>query len=219
MIEIRHIAIVDDHTMVRKGLCSLINLFHPYQVLFDAENGKDMIQKINPAMLPDIVLLDITMPDMDGYAAAHWLKVHYPDVKVLALSTMDTEKAIIKMLKNGARGYILKDSDPAELKEAFDNVLKQGYYYNDTITHKLVNSLNKYSSEYNSTQNADHITPRESEFLQLACSEKTYQQIAADMKVSERTVEGYREALFKKFQVSTRVGLVIWAIKKDYVQI
>ena len=214
-----YIAITDDHVMVRKGLCSLIELFPPYKILFDADNGKDMISKINPHELPQIMLLDINMPEMDGYAAAHWLKENYPAIKVLALSIMDTEAAIIKMLRNGARGYILKDADPKELKEAFDSVMKQGYYYNDNITHKLVSSLSSSGYKSSPITDACQLTPREKEFLQFACSEKTYPQIATEMKVSERTVDGYREALFKKLQVTTRVGLVISAIKKGLVQL
>jgi len=123
MTDTRYIAIVDDHSMFRKGMTALINLFPNYQVLFDAGNGKDLIRQLNPDRLPHILLLDIAMPEMDGYATAAWVKEHYPGIKVLALSTMDAETAIIKMIKNGAKGYVLKDSEPAELKQAFDEVL------------------------------------------------------------------------------------------------
>lgn len=213
MPETKYIAVIDDHVMVRKGLCSLINLFEPYKVLFDADNGKDMIQKIDPNQLPDIALLDINMPEMDGFASARWLKTNYPAIKILALSTMDKDTVIIRMIQHGARGYILKDADPSELKQAFDNVLKSGYHYNEAITHKLVTSLhNNFSQDLLDTPN---LTPREQEFLQFACSEKTYQEIAKLMLVSERTIEDYRDSLFRKLQVSSRVGLVICAIRKN----
>lgn len=218
MTETKNIVIIDDHVMVRKGLCALINLLTSYKILFDADNGRDMIEKMKQHNLPDIVLLDINMPEMDGYDTAQWLKTHHPGVIVLALSIMDTETAIISMIRNGAKGYILKDSDPGELKEAFDAVLKIGYYYNDFITHKLVNSLTNLGNECRLAA-LSGITARELEFLRLSCSERTYQQIAKDMAITERTVDGYRDVLFKKFQVSSRVGMVIYALKNNLVQL
>src|SRR5579875_4092592 len=110
MPDTKYIAIVDDHTMFRKGLVSLINFFPDYKVLFDAANGKDFINQLKPKHVPDIVLLDITMPEMDGYATADWIRVNHPEMKILALSTMDSETAIIKMIRHGAKGYLLKDA-------------------------------------------------------------------------------------------------------------
>jgi DNA-binding NarL/FixJ family response regulator len=123
MNDIRNIGIVDDHTMFRKGLVSLINLFPGYQVTLEAANGQDLIKQLQPSKLPDILLLDIVMPEMDGYSTAKWVRLNYPEIRILALSTMEGENAIIKMIRNGARGYVLKDSEPAELKRAFDDVL------------------------------------------------------------------------------------------------
>jgi len=217
MSEIKYIAIVDDHTMFRKGLSILINLFPAYEVLFEAANGKELIDKIDPDRLPDIVLLDVNMPDMDGYASAEWLRVNYPDVRVLALSTMDAETAIIKMIRHGAKGYILKDAEPAELKQAFDEVLTMGYYFNELVTRKVMQSINHLVDEKSPLNAIVKLSDREMEFMRLACSEKSYQVIAKEMFVSERTVDGYREALFKKLNVSTRVGLVLYAVKNNLV--
>ncbi|PSL33521.1 response regulator transcription factor [Chitinophaga ginsengisoli] len=217
MSEIKYIAIVDDHTMFRKGLSILINLFPAYEVLFEAANGKELIDKIDPDRLPDIVLLDVNMPDMDGYASAEWLRVNYPDIKVLALSTMDAETAIIKMIRHGAKGYILKDAEPDELKQALDEVLTLGYYYNELVTRKVMQSINHLVDEKSPLNAIVKLSDREMEFIRLACSEKSYQVIAKEMFVSERTVDGYREALFKKLNVSTRVGLVLYAVKNNLV--
>src|SRR5689334_22457648 len=137
----KYIAIVDDHTMFRKGLITLINLFPGYSVLLDAANGKDFISQLNSENLPDIVLMDITMPEMDGYATTEWIRSNHPEIKVLALSTMDSETAIIKMIKSGAKGYVLKDADPSELKLAFDEVIKQGHFYNDLVTRKVMSAV------------------------------------------------------------------------------
>ena len=209
----KKIVIVDDHTMFRKGLCMLIDLFPQYHILFDAENGKDFIAKLTPDNLPDIVLLDISMPVMDGYDTAIWIKNKYPEIKILALSTMDADTAIIKMIQRGAKGYVLKDADPDELKLAFNEVLTRGFFYNDLVSKKVLNSINLLVDSDSPINKLLKLSTRELEFLKLTCSEKSYQQIAAEMFVSERTIDGYREALFKKLGVSTRVGLVMYAIK------
>src|SRR5690606_34903202 len=136
MADKKEIVIVDDHVLFRKGLAGLISYFQGYNVLFQANNGKDMIRQLQPQHLPDIVLMDISMPEMDGYATAAWLKENHPQVPVLALSTMDSEASIIRMIRHGAKGYVLKDAEPEELKRAFDEVLRFGYFFNDLVTHK-----------------------------------------------------------------------------------
>ncbi|WPV65279.1 response regulator transcription factor [Chitinophaga sp. LS1] len=215
----KKIAIVDDQVMIRKALSVLINMFPGYEVMLDAADGKDLQRQLQEEHLPHIVLLDIVMPNMDGYETAGWLRDNYPDIKVLALSTMDADTAIIKMIKHGAKGYVLKDADPAELKLAFDEVIRQGYFYNELITRKVMNSIHSLADDKSDLKAFAKLTDRELQFLRLACSEKTYQQIAAEMFVSERTVDGYREALCKKLNLNTRVGLVMFAIRNNIVQL
>ena len=217
MSEIKYVALVDDHTMFRKGLAVLINLFPQYKVLLDVGNGQEFIDQLDPDNLPDILLLDINMPVMDGYATAAWVHANHPDIRILALSTMDSDTTIIKMIQQGARGYILKDADPKELQVAFEEILARGYYYNEILTRKVIQSIHQGSADSSSA--FPKLTDREMEFLKHACSEKNYNQIASDMFVSERTVDGYRESLFKKFNVTNRVGLVLYAIKNQLVQL
>lgn len=217
MPDTKFVALVDDHTMFRKGLAVLINLFPNYKVSMDVANGKEFIDQLDKERLPDIVLLDIHMPVMDGYATSAWIKNNHPGIKVLALSTMDSDATIIKMIHQGARGYILKDADPKELQVAFEEILAKGYYYNELITRKVMQSIHDTGTE--SSGGLVRLTDRELEFLKHACSEKNYQQIAGEMFVSERTVDGYRESLFKKFNVTNRVGLVLYAIKNKLVYI
>jgi len=219
MSEMKYIAVVDDHTMFRKGICALINLFPTYKVLFDAANGQDFIKQLQPRHVPDIVLLDIVMPEMDGYATANWIHVNHPDIKILALSTMDAETAIIKMIKSGAKGYVLKDAEPAELKQAFDEVLSRGYYYNELVSRKIIQSVNMLTDDKNGIATFAKLSERELAFLKLACTEKTYFEIAKEMFVSERTVDGYRDALFKKLNIGTRVGLAMYAVKNGIVKL
>ena len=221
MNQTRTIAIVDDHLMFRKGLVALINLFPGYQVLFDAGSGEECIHMLQglDGHPPDILLMDIVMPGTEGYAATAWVRDNHPDIRVLALSTMDAEIAIIGMIRSGAKGYILKDSDPAELKKAFDEVMSLGYYYNDLVSRKILRSAHLIAEDSRSPEMPGRLSTREIEFLQLICSEKTYADIAKDMFVSERTVDGYRDALFRKLNIGSRVGLVLYAIRNGIAKV
>jgi DNA-binding NarL/FixJ family response regulator len=205
--------------MFRSGLAHLINLFPNYTVMLEADHGKDFIEKLNPSAPPDIVLLDISMPEMDGYATARWIKANHPEMKILALSMLDSDTSIIKMIRNGARGYILKNAKSEELKLAFKEVLDKGYYYNEIVSRKLLQSINLIINDSSENSALLDLSERESHFLQLICSEKTYKEIAAEMNVSDRTVDGYRDALCKKLNLTTRVGLVLFAIKNGLVRL
>jgi DNA-binding NarL/FixJ family response regulator len=205
--------------MFRKGLAALINLFPGYRVGFDAGGGEECMTALSAGNVPQILLMDIAMPQPDGYVVTAWMRDHYPDVRILALSTMDSEKAIIRMVKNGARGYILKDADPAELRKAFDEVMALGYYYNDLVTRKVLHSVQTITGEDSTPARLLRLTEREMQFLRLACSEKTYVEIAAEMFLSERTVDGYRDALFKKLGIGSRVGLVLYALRNGIARL
>jgi DNA-binding NarL/FixJ family response regulator len=213
------IGIVDDHSMVRKGLAILIDLFPRYRVLFDAAGGRDCIDRLRSGPVPDILLMDIVMPEMDGFQTAALVSENYPQIRILALSTMDAETAIIKMIRSGARGYILKDAEPAELKKAFDEVISLGYYYNDLVSRDTLRTAQQIPGKKDGIGATPRLSDRETHFLRLTCSEHTYAEIAKEMFVSERTVDGYRDALFKKLGVSTRVGLVLYAIRNKFVHV
>ncbi len=219
MPDVKYIAIADDHTMFRKGLAMLINLFPNYEVIFEAVNGKELIQGLNPKQLPHIVLMDINMPEMDGYATTEWLHENYPHIKVLALSTMDSDTAIIRMIRSGAKGYVLKDAEPAELKRAFEEVFSRGYFYNELVTHKVLHAVNQLIDTKNTSPSFAKLTERETEFLKFACTELSYKEIAEKMFVSVRTVEGYRDALCEKLDLKTRVGLAMYAVKNGIATI
>jgi len=213
------VAIVDDHILLRNGLANLIRGLETYAVLFEANNGKDFIKQLQPRYLPDIVLLDINMPEMDGYETALWLKRNYPGIKILALSMYDNENAIIRMMKNGAKGYILKDIDPHEFRHALDSLVRKGFYYSELITGKLIHAVNQLDDQDQSIKSLISLNDREVEFLKLACTEMTYKEIAEKMFLSARTIDGYRDALFEKLGVKSRVGLVLYAIKNNIVNI
>ena len=210
------VVLTDDHILLRNGLAELVkNLGHT--VLFQADNGKDFIQKLQPSSIPDIVLLDINMPEMDGYQTAQWLKLHYPTVKVLTITMYDNDSAIIRMLRSGAKGYILKDSDPIELQAAIDALMTTGFYYSDLVSGKLIYAISQLDDEGSELKTLIQLNDREREFLKYACSELTYKEIADKICVSPRTIDGYRDNLFEKLHLKTRVGLVIYAIKNGIV--
>src|SRR5579859_1974591 len=137
------ISLVDDHSLLRNGLASLINSFEEYKVLSEADNGRDFIKSIDRNNPPAIILLDITMPLMNGYETAEWIRDNLPDAKVLVLSMMDNDMAVIRMMKYGCRGYILKDCKPYVLKEALDQIRDYGYYINDLVSNRMVKYLHE----------------------------------------------------------------------------
>lgn len=212
------VVLVDDHVLLRNGLASLVKNLG-YDVIFEADNGLEFIRLLEKNGVPDIVLMDINMPEMDGYDTTDWLKKNHPDVKVLALSMYDDENAVIRMLKAGAKGYILKDTEPTELRAAMSAIQNRGFYHSDMVTGRLINSITKMEEENTPVRQVAGLTERELEFLKLAASELTYKEIAEQMYLSPRTIDGYRDALFEKLELKSRVGLVLFAIKNGVVKI
>jgi two-component system, NarL family, invasion response regulator UvrY len=213
------VVLVDDHVLLRNGLASLIRGFGEYEVLFEACGGKDLIRQLQNSRLPDIILLDINMPEMDGYDTACWLRRNFPEIKVLALSMYDTDSAIVRMLKNGAKGYVLKDIDAGVLKVALDSVLEKGFYYTDMVTGKLIHTINTLDDPEMRMRRLLALNERELEFMKLVCTEWTYKEIADRMYLSPRTIDGYRDALFEKLNVRTRVGLAMYAVRSGIVSL
>ncbi len=211
--DITKVVLVDDHRLFRKGMVELINGFPGYTVIWEGENGKDLTQKISPQNLPDILLLDITMPIMDGFETAQWLEQRYPEVKILALSMHNDDETIMKMLKSGVNGYVLKNADPLELQTALKKLAEEGSYYSNRVTEILLRNFHKKKEVQ------VELSEREIEFLKLACTELPYKSFAPLLKVHPRVVEAIREAMFKKLSVLTRVGLVLYAIKHGIVKV
>ena len=214
-----NIALVDDHVLLRNGLANLIKSFGDYNILFEADNGKRFIEKLKAKQLPHIVLMDINMPEMDGYETTLWLKNNHPEVNVLSLSMYDNENSVIRMFKAGAKGYILKDCHPSELKTALNAVATKGFYYSEMVTGKLIHTVNSLDEEDNQMKNMIKLNEREIQFLKLACTELTYKEIADKMFLSPRTIDGYRDDLFQKLNIKTRVGLVMYTIKNGIVNL
>ncbi|MFC0515132.1 response regulator [Mucilaginibacter angelicae] len=206
------IAIVDDHTLFRKGLISLMKEFDELQVVFEAENGLQMQEYILNKKLPQVILMDINMPEMDGYEATKWLKQNYAQINILALSMLEEDEAVIGMLKCGAGGYVVKETKPADLLEAIKIIYQKGTYVNDLVSGKLLKSLA-------SPLKQNIFTTKELEFMRLCCSELTYKEMADVMSISPRTIDNYRESLFIKLNIKSRTGIVLYAIQKQIFKI
>lgn len=210
----KKVALVDDHALLRSGLASVINSFGEYKVIFEADNGKQFIENIKTIGKPEVVLLDINMPEMDGFATANWLKNNAPDIRVLVLSMLDNDTAIIKMLQSGAKGYILKDSKPDILRNALRDVTEKGFFFNDLVSNKLMHLMSKGPNE---NKEMILLSDKEIEFLKWCCTEKSYKEIADVMHISTRAVESLRSNLFDKLETLSRVGLVMYAIRNGII--
>ncbi|MCW3117394.1 MAG: DNA-binding response regulator [Chitinophagaceae bacterium] len=210
------VAVTDDHTLMRNALARLVNTLDGYSVLFEADNGKDLRAKIMQHLVPDIVLLDVNMPEIDGFETTKWLQKNYPQIKVLVLSMMSDEGTIIKMFRLGAKGYLLKNTEPAELKLALDAIINKNVYLSEYVSAKLVSGLNKDADRDVSEV---VLNDKEREFLRWTCSELSYKEIGEKMFVSARTADDYRQSLFTKLKVHSRVGLVMYAIKNSIVEL
>lgn len=215
------LALVDDHTLFRKGLISLIEMVsNDYSILFEADNGLDLQQKLDDNNQPDIIIMDINMPGMDGFASVQWLNEKFPLIKILVVSMIEKEETIVRMLKLGVKGYLCKDVEPKELGEALNAIINKGFYYTDFITGKLVHSLqNSQPDDAGKNEVFNLMNDREKDFLQLACSEYTYNEIAAKMFLSPKTIDGYRNSLFEKLNVKSRVGLALFAVKNGLIKL
>ena len=206
------LVIVDDHILIAKALRGIIANFEDFEVLYECENGEELITRFQTKKnIPAIVLLDISMPVMDGFATALWLKENHPNILVMALSMQDDDKSVIQMVKNGAKGYLLKNTHPADLEKALKALVTNGFYYPEWAASKVFASI--ANPTIINQNHAVIITEREKEFLKYTVSEMNYKEIGEKMFCSSRTVESYRDSLFEKLELKTRVGLAVYAIR------
>lgn len=209
------VGIVDDHQLFLKSLGLMLSGFDNYTVTIEALNGKELQLKMETTeILPQILLLDVNMPVMDGIETASWVHANYPDIKLVALSMNDTDKAIIGMIRAGCCAYLLKDIHPIELEKALNEINVKGYYNEDAGN---INFRRMFMNE--DKNDPRYITDKEKQFLQFACMELSYRQIADEMSVAERTIDNYRDSLFTKLGVHSRIGLILEALRRDLVKL
>ena len=212
--KLHKLALIDDHAMFRKALASYIAGYDNYSVLYEAGSGKELLSflKDSKNQHPDIVLLDIRMPEMDGFAVAEFLKNNYPLIKILALSSDDDGRTISRIVRNGAKGFISKNLGPEDLLEALNVLMKGDFYLSQSHLNEMVQAMHNNNDL---TPENIQLTEKEKEFLTWACSELTYKDIADKMFVSTRTIEDYRDTIYKKLGVHTRQELVLYAVRND----
>lgn len=205
------ICLVDDHALFSKSLSLLINQNENFKVVQNYSNGRDFINEIeNLEEIPyDLILLDVNMPIFDGEKTMIWINKNKPKLKVILLSVNDNEHIVMKMIKLGAKGYLLKDIEPEKFIDAISTVINGGFYYSDLITsYFLDNSRHEIQFKF---------SEKEVQLIKLTCSEKTYKEIAEEMCLSPKTIDNYREKVFEKANVKSRIGLVMFAIKNGLI--
>jgi DNA-binding NarL/FixJ family response regulator len=205
------VALADDHVLLRDALAFLVNSFTDCQILFTATNGQEVVDKVRAGHHPDVIIMDLNMPLMDGHETTRWLQLNYPRIHVMMLTMYDSELTLIRMLQAGAKGFLKKDIHPEELKFAIQSVVESGYYYTNSITGKLVNLFRNTQDETTVLKNM--LSEQEARFLKYCCTEMTYKEIAVQMGLSPRSVETVRDQLFLRMGVKSRVGLAMYAIR------
>jgi two-component system, NarL family, invasion response regulator UvrY len=209
------VILADDHVMVRDALHNLIDNFENFTVSGIADNGKKVQQLLQNGTAADIIVLDLSMPEMDGYETSAWLVKHYPQIKILVLSMHNNDKVLARLLQHGVHGFIDKGSAGSELKKALESIAETGCYYN---TEKIASFLKK-SNNSPSALVENTLSQTEIDFLKLACSDMTYKEIAGLLNLSLRTVESYQKGLFEKLSVQSRTSLAVYAIRNGIVDL
>lgn len=209
------IAIVDDQHLFRRGLKSLISEFNEMQVIMEAENGKDFIDQLGKKM-PDVVMLDLEMPEMDGTQTLAYIKAKYPDMRVLILTMHNEQPIVAHLVEHGAHGFLLKNDGIETIIDAIHSVMDTGYYFDDRVSRALLTRLitgEKIKPKFNKVALSD----REVQIIQMICDEYTNREIAEKLKLSVHTVEGHRELIREKINAKNTVGIVMYAVKNGLV--
>jgi DNA-binding NarL/FixJ family response regulator len=210
------IAIADDYKIYRDGLKVGLSADDNMDIIGEADNGEELMKALE-TLSPDVIIMDLKMPIMDGMEATKLVRKKYPAIKVLVVTMYDDDKFIIHLMENGANGYLLKNAEPDEIRRSIYAVHENGYYFNDLVNKALLKKLvlkNNFKPSFN--QNID-LTEREQEVLKLICSEKTAAEIGKEIFLSPRSVEGIRQRLIEKIGVRNTAGLVMFAVKNGIV--
>lgn len=214
--EIIKVAIADDHQIFRKGVILSLRPYTNIQFTCEADNGDELIACVENDV-PDVVLLDLRMPVKDGIETTKFLNKNYPQVRILILTMFEDERFVGHLMESGANGYLLKSTEPVEIKQALHDVMENGFYLNNFVNRVLIKkrfAKQKFNPNLNSEIT---VSDREKEVLSLVCMEFTAQEIAQKMDISPRTVEAIKDRLMERFGVKNSVGLVFFAMKNSLI--
>lgn len=212
------VMLVDDHVILRDALAATLNNTNKFRVIGTLSNGLELMEKLELGQIPDVIVLDLNMPKMNGYEVANVLHEKYPSIKTLVLTMYDSEIALVRLLQIGIKGFLKKDVNPHELQSALNVIADDGFYYSSNTTGKLANFFQK-SRDSAALVDRVMLSPKELEFLELASTEMTYKEIADKMKLTPRAVDCCRDNLFSKLEIKSRVGLVLYAVKHGIVRL
>ena len=210
------IALADDYKIFREGLKVSLSVDDQFEIISEADNGEDLVNSFEKH-LPDVVIMDLKMPIMDGMEATQIIRKKYKEVKILVVSMYDDDKFIIHLMEIGANGYLFKNAEPDEILKAIHSVHENGYYFNDIVNKALLKKLVLKGNIKPSFKQNVELTERELEVLKLVCEEKTATEIGKEIFLSPRSVEGIRQRLIEKIGVRNTAGLVMFAVKNSIV--
>jgi NarL family two-component system response regulator LiaR len=208
------VLVVDDHGLVRQGLRTYLDLHEDISIVGEAENGIDALEKVKQ-FTPDIVLMDLVMPEMDGIEATQKISAAYPDMKIIVLTSFTEDEKVFSAIKAGAVGYLLKDISPTDLAKAIQAVHSGETHLHPDITKKLIKQFVNPKSEAETTP--EGLTPREMEVLQLIAQGLSNKELAKGLTISEKTVKTHLSSIYSKLNLSDRTQAAIYALKHDLV--
>lgn len=210
------VAIADDHKIFRKGVILSMRSYSNIKFVMEADNGEELLAKI-PESEPDVILCDLKMPVKDGIDTTKLITKNFPNIRVIILTMYEDERFVGHLMDCGAAGYLLKRTDPAEIKKAIMDVMRTGFYLNPFVNKVLIKK-NYSKQKFNPTLTSEVVlSDREKEVLTLVCMEFTASEIAAKMDISARTVEAIKDRLMERFGVKNSVGLVFYAMKNSLI--
>lgn len=210
------VAIADDHKIFRKGVILSLRHYSNIKFVLEADNGEELLNGLDEAK-PDVILMDLRMPVKDGIEATKFVSKHYPKIAIIVLTMHEDDRFVTHLMENGANGYLLKSTDPAEIKKAITDVVSKGYYLNNFVNRILLKRAHNKTKSIPSLNNDFPVTDKEKDVLRYICMEFTSQEIGQKMEISPRTVESIKERLMERFGVKNTAGLVFFAVKNNLV--
>lgn len=210
------VALVDDHVITRKGIKSVIELHPEIKVVHEAANGKQLMEQLPGVHIPDILILDINMPEMNGFETIRAVQRKFPSIKIIVFSLICEEDAVINMITSGACGYITKSADPSSLATVITTVYETGIYVSELVKKEYFKyaAKTKIKPGFNGAQ---YLSPKELEFIKLSTSNLSYKEIAEILEVSPKTIENYRDSLFQKLNIHNRAALALYGFKNGLI--